>query len=107
MKIKFHYAWIIILITFLTFLTVQGIRLSFGAFIEPWENEFSLDRGTISLISTLSFIVYGNSQPIIGRLVDKLGARIILSFSTLLVGISIVLVAFVNQPWQLFFSMGL
>lgn len=106
MKIKFHYAWIIILITFLTFLTVQGIRLSFGAFIEPWENEFSLDRGTISLISTLSFIVYGISQPIIGRLVDKLGARIILSFSTLLVGISIVLISFVNQPWQLFFLYG-
>ncbi|MCG8399606.1 MFS transporter, partial [Bacillus atrophaeus] len=50
---RLHYAWIIVFITFLILLAVQGVRLSFGAFVEPWEREFSLDRGTISLISTL------------------------------------------------------
>lgn len=55
MRIKFHYAWMIIFVTFLTFLAVQGGRLSFGAFMEPWEKEFSLDRGTISLACPLSF----------------------------------------------------
>jgi len=107
MKRTFHYAWIIVFVTFLTFLAVQGVRLSFGAFVEPWETDFSMDRGTISLISTLSFITYGLSQPLIGRLVDKLGARLILSFSTFLVGISIFLTSFVTQPWQLFFLYGI
>ncbi|RPK04755.1 MFS transporter [Priestia endophytica] len=107
MKRTFHYAWIIVFVTFLTFLAVQGVRLSFGAFVEPWETEFSMDRGTISLISTLSFIIYGLSQPLIGRLVDKLGARVILSFSTFLVGVSIFLTSFVTQPWQLFFLYGI
>jgi sugar phosphate permease len=107
MKRTFHYAWIIVFVTFLTFLAVQGVRLSFGAFVEPWETDFSMDRGTISLISTLSFIIYGLSQPLIGRLVDKLGARLILSFSTFLVGISIFLTSFVTQPWQLFFLYGI
>ncbi|MFE3982285.1 MULTISPECIES: MFS transporter [unclassified Priestia] len=107
MKRTFHYAWIIVFVTFLTFLAVQGVRLSFGAFVEPWETDFSMDRGTISLISTLSFIIYGLSQPLIGRLVDKLGARLILSFSTFLVGISIFLTSFVNHPWQLFFLYGI
>ncbi|MGG0386182.1 MFS transporter [Priestia endophytica] len=107
MKRTFHYAWIIVFVTFLTFLAVQGVRLSFGAFVEPWETEFSMDRGTISLISTLSFIIYGLSQPLIGRMVDKLGARVILSFSTLLVGVSIFFTSFVTQPWQLFFLYGI
>lgn len=107
MKRTFHYAWIIVFVTFLTFLAVQGVRLSFGAFVEPWETDFSMDRGTISLISTLSFLIYGLSQPLIGRLVDKLGARLILSFSTFLVGISIFLTSFVTQPWQLFFLYGI
>ena len=107
MKRTFHYAWIIVFVTFLTFLAVQGVRLSFGAFVEPWETDFSMDRGTISLISTLSFITYGLSQPLIGRLVDKLGARLILSFSTFLVGISIFLTSFVTYPWQLFFLYGI
>lgn len=107
MQRTFHYAWIIVFVTFLTFLAVQGVRLSFGAFVEPWETNFSMARGTISLISTLSFVIYGLSQPLIGRLVDKWGARLILSFSTFLVGISIFLTAFVTHPWQLFFLYGI
>ncbi|MCC9265424.1 MFS transporter [Bacillus velezensis] len=107
MRIKYHYAWIIVFVTFFTFLAVQGARLSFGAFVEPWEKDFSMNRGTISLISTLSFIIYGISQPIIGRLVDKLGPRMILSVSTFLVGISFVLTSFVNHPWQLFILYGI
>lgn len=107
MKRKFHYAWMIIFITFLALLAVQGVRLSFGAFVQPWEADFSMDRGTISLISTLSFIVYGLSQPVMGRLVDQLGPRLILSVSTLIVGISIFLTSFVQQPWQLFVLYGI
>lgn len=53
MRIKFHYAWMIIFVTFLTFLAVQGVRLSFGAFMEPWEKEFSLDRGTFACLSII------------------------------------------------------
>ncbi|MFP3685601.1 MFS transporter [Bacillus sp. SIMBA_026] len=107
MRVKYHYAWIIVFVTFFTFLAVQGARLAFGAFVEPWEKDFSMNRGTISLISTLSFIIYGISQPIIGRLVDKLGPRMILSVSTFVVGISFVLTSFVNHPWQLFILYGI
>jgi len=101
-KSKFHYAWIIVFVTFLSFLAVQGGRLAFGAFVGPWEEDLSMDRGTTSLISALSFVIYGVSQPIIGRFVDKYGARLIISASTLLVGISFFFITFVNQPWQLF-----
>ncbi|KAA9028502.1 MFS transporter [Niallia endozanthoxylica] len=101
-KSKFHYAWIIVFVTFLSFLAVQGGRLAFGAFVGPWEEDLAMDRGTTSLISALSFVIYGVSQPIIGRFVDKYGARLIISASTLLVGISFFFITFVNQPWQLF-----
>jgi len=99
---KFHYAWMIVFVTFLTFLAVQGGRLAFGAFVGPWEEDLSMDRGTTSLISALSFVIYGISQPVIGRLVDKYGARLIISASTLLVGVSFFFITFVHQPWQLF-----
>ncbi|MCY9071304.1 MFS transporter [Bacillus inaquosorum] len=104
---RLHYAWIIVSVTFLILLAVQGVRLSFGAFVEPWERQFSMDRGTISLISTLSFIVYGISQPVIGRLVDKWGAREVLAWSALLTGVSIFLTYLVTSPWQLFLLYGL
>lgn len=97
---RLHYAWIIVSVTFLILLAVQGVRLSFGAFVEPWERQFSMDRSTISLISTVSFIVYGISQPVIGRLVDKWGARAVLAWSALLTGVSIFLTYLVTSPWQ-------
>ncbi|BAH45179.1 conserved hypothetical membrane protein [Brevibacillus brevis NBRC 100599] len=106
LKWKLHYAWIILFVTFAALSAVQGIRLSFGAFIEPWENQFSLDRGTISLISALSFVVYGISQPIAGRLIDRFGARTILLYSTLLVGLSMMFTQWVTSPWQLFLLYG-
>ncbi|WP_041521468.1 MULTISPECIES: MFS transporter [unclassified Bacillus (in: firmicutes)] len=104
---RLHYAWIIVSVTFLILLAVQGVRLSFGAFVEPWERQFSMDRSTISLISTMSFIVYGISQPVIGRLVDKWGARAVLAWSALLTGVSIFLTYLVTSPWQLFLLYGL
>lgn len=106
MKSKVHYAWIILFVTFFALLAVQGARLSFGAFIEPWENGFAADRGTISLISTLSFVIYGISQPIAGRLIDRFGARSILLGSTLLVGLSIFFTQWVTSLWQLFILYG-
>ncbi|UFJ39408.1 MFS transporter [Brevibacillus humidisoli] len=106
MREKLHYAWVILAITCLTLLAVQGVRLSFGAFIQPWEEEFSVDRGMISLISMVSFIVYGISQPIMGKLIDRFGVRLILSASTLLIGVSILATYLVTSPWQLLILYG-
>lgn len=106
-KIKIHYAWIILFLSFIGLLAAQGIRLSFGSFIQPWEKNFSLDRGTISLISTLSFIVYGVSQPVSGKAIDKFGVRKVMSFSALFIGLNFFLLHYVTFPWQLFILYGI
>lgn len=107
MKKRIHYAWIILFVIFFNLLAIQGVRLSFGAFIAPWEADFQLDRGTISIISMISFIVYGISQPFIGALVDKYGPRVVISFSTILVASSIALTAFASNFWHLLILYGL
>jgi MFS family permease len=106
-KKKIHYAWIILILTFIALLSAQGVRLSFGAFINPWEEEFSTTRGVISLVAFISYLVFAFSQPFIGRLIDRYGVRSILSFSILLVGISTLLTFFVTFPWQLMIIYGI
>jgi MFS family permease len=106
MKFHIHYAWIILGLAFLALLSAQGVRLSFGAFIAPWENEFSTNRGIISLVAFISYAVFGFSQPIIGRLIDQYGVRTILSYSVLLIGISTILTFFATTPWQLMIIYG-
>src|SRR3954464_888955 len=80
-----HYAWTVLALCFFAILCAQGVRLSFGAFVRPWEAAFGVSRGDIALIGSLSFLVYGGSQPFVGRAVDRFGIRRTLAVSTLVV----------------------
>ncbi len=105
-RLKVHYAWIILVLTFLALLAAQGVRLSFGAFMAPWEHEFSANRSVISFIAFVSYIVFAISQPYVGRLIDKYGIRYILSFSILVIGFSTLLTFFTANPVQLMIIYG-
>jgi sugar phosphate permease len=80
-----HYAWTVLGLCFMAILCAQGVRLSFGAFVRPWQEAFGASRGAVTLIGSLSFLVYGGSQPFVGRVVDRFGIRRTLVVSSLLV----------------------
>lgn len=96
-----HYAWVILGLCFITLLAAQGVRFSFGAFVTPWEADFGVSRGTVTLISFVSFLLYGVTQPLVGRLADRWGAKRLLLVGVLLVGVSILLTFFAQTAWQL------
>lgn len=56
---RIHYAWVILALCFLGVLSAQGVRLAFGAFVQPWEQAFQMSRAQVSMISLASYIVYG------------------------------------------------
>lgn len=85
----------------------MGIRSSFGAYVTSWEEEFEVSRSLVTFISTLSLIVYGIFQPITGRMNDKYGARLVLTVSMLLIGISLIISSFITGFWQLAIVYGI
>jgi sugar phosphate permease len=101
-----HYAWTVLALCFFAILCAQGVRLSFGAFVRPWEETFGASRGTIALIGSLSFLVYGGSQPFVGRAVDRFGIRRTLAISTIVVAVGLALSATAQATWQLALSYG-
>jgi sugar phosphate permease len=101
-----HYAWTVLALCFGAILFAQGMRLAFGAFVRPWEDAFDVSRGTITLIGSLSFLVYGFSQPFVGRAVDRFGIRRTLASSTLLVAAGLSLSALAQSPAQLAVTYG-
>jgi sugar phosphate permease len=101
-----HYAWTVLGLCFLAILCAQGVRLSVGAFVRPWEEAFDASRGTITLIGSLSFLVYGGSQPFVGRAVDRFGIRRTLTASTVLVAAGMALSAAAPGPLGLALSYG-
>jgi len=105
-KESFSYAWVILFVLFFGMLVSFGMRASFGAYISPWEYEFSVSRTTVTLISMLSFAVFAIGQPFAGKLNDHFG-RIVPIISVFFMGLCLVLTSMATQMWQIFALFGI
>ena len=91
---------------FATFVVV-GVRQGFGVFVLTWEEEFGASTTAISAAAAVGWVVNGVSQPFMGALTDRVGARRVLIFGMLGMGVSTMLVAASTNPYILAFTYGL
>ena len=105
-RMGFSYAWVILSVIFIGQLAAFGMRASFGAYISPWESDFSVGRSVVTSISTLNFIIFAISQPFLGRLNDYVGKNIVPVIGTFLLGGSLFLVSRATQIWQVYALFG-
>jgi MFS family permease len=73
--LPFHYAYIIVAVTFLTLLMSTGVRTTPSVIIRPLEADFGWDRASISFSVALSLFALGFGGPIGGSLVDRFGPK--------------------------------
>ncbi|MGG0286993.1 MFS transporter [Peribacillus butanolivorans] len=104
---RFHYSWIILIITFFSIIVAGIVRSSSGVFIVPFENEFGWDRSVISLAFAISLFLYGLSGPFMAALIEVLGLKkmMVFAMSTLLAGVF--LTFFMEHEWQLILIWGI
>ena len=97
---KMHRGWAIALSCFLaSSVMIGGSQYSFGHFVEPLETEFGWSRTQIGI--SLSLIAFGSFiSPFIGRMIDKHGARNIMSFSIAVFSISYLMRPFMTELWH-------
>ena len=77
------YGWTILLGGFLILVVDGGVRFSFGVLVKPLAGEFGWDRGAITFAYTLNMLVFGFSQMMAGRLLDRYGPQRLFSISAL------------------------
>ena len=104
---RVHYAWVILGGTALAMLAASGLRSAFGVFIKPMEAEFGWDRTALSLVASLSFLFNGLAGPVVGRLADRWGGRVVLASSGVLLGVGALGAAMIVSLWQLYASVGI
>ena len=82
---------------------VPIVVFSFGVFLRSLTQEFHSGRGAISFAFTLHNLIAAVSAPVVGRLVDRFGARRVILPSAVLVG-SILLSSnlWSGRIWQLY-----
>ena len=95
-----HHGWAIAAILFLAAaLNIGAGTYAFGLFVEPLENAFGWSRSAVS--ASLSFAAIGSlTSPLLGRFMDRHGARPLFIVSLLVMGTSFLLRPLMAQLWH-------
>lgn len=77
------------------------VQFTFGFFIEPLEQEFGWSRTQVNFALSIG-VVTGFLSPVIGGLMDKIGAKWTMAGSILLVAIGFLLRSVMTELWQFY-----
>lgn len=104
---KLFYGWFILLSGFASLFVAFGARMSFGLFFKSMQQDFDLSRASLSLVVSLTMLIYGLAQPLVGGLLDRYGPRVVFAFFGTLLGAGLVGTGMVTKAWQLYLVYGL
>jgi MFS family permease len=106
-KPRLFYGYIIVLAAFFIIFAAYGVRFSYGVFFKPMAAELAYSSATTASAYSLSMFLEGIFSLVMGGLADRFGPRIVLTVSSLLVGLGYCLMPQVHSPWQLYVFYGL
>jgi sugar phosphate permease len=100
-----YQGWYVVAACLFIALVTVGARQTFGVFVKPMSDDLGWDRTTISLAVSLGVLVNGLTQPFMGYLFDRMGARVIIG-SLIVVGLATASLAFTFHILFLAFIFG-
>jgi len=97
----FYGWWVALALSVIVFLS-SGIRFTIGPFLKPVSADLGVDRGSFSLVIALSLLLYGAFMPLVGRLVDRMGSRVVCSAGAVVMAASLVLTSRMTTLWEFY-----
>ena len=85
----------------------RGLSESFTVFLKPISENFGWDRAQVVSIYSLTWLVSGLTAPLVGRLFDHSGPRIVYALGLLLLGSAFLIASHAQALWQFQLSIGL
>ncbi|WP_027553643.1 MFS transporter [Bradyrhizobium sp. Cp5.3] len=84
----------------------RGLSESFTVFLKPISQDLGWDRAQVVSIYSLTWLISGLTAPLVGRLFDHSGPRIVYSLGLLLLGSAFLIAGHAQQLWQFQISIG-
>lgn len=91
---------LVLVSAFVVLLFNSGARFSIGLLLPSMVAELSWSRSTLSLTVTVFMIVSAAALPYVGRLVDRFGARRVLSVSLVISAVGIAAMGLIRSPTE-------
>jgi len=97
----FFYGYVIVAATFLTNVITFGCGFyAFSLFVNPLQKELGWGRGDLMAGFTIFFLTTGFISPQAGKLVDRYGARVVMSLGAAIAGAGFIVLSSVTSLWQ-------
>ncbi len=100
------YGWVIVFAGLVISLCMYGVIESFAIMFKPIAEQFTWDRGTVSVASMISWTSFGISSLICGRLSDRFGSKWVIITGGLFFVAGTFLMSQVQSLWQLYVYFG-
>ena len=100
------YGWVIVAVAFVTMAIGVNARTAFSLLFPPIVDEFGWDRAATAGAFSFGFLVTAVLSPLLGRLMDRAGARLVIELGVLVMTVGFVLAAYISAPWQLYATLG-
>ena len=107
MKPRYFYGYNIVTAGVITQAVCIGAMFTYGVFFKELETAFGWSRAFVSGASSLAFLVMGLGAAVSGTLNDRIGPRIILTFSGTSLGLGYILMSQMTVLWQFYLLYGL
>ncbi len=101
-----YYGWFVVAACVFIAMASSGAYNGFGVFIIPMSEEFGWKRASISFAVSTGTIIGGLSQPVFGRVFDRVGGRRLILFGLIGFGLSNILLMFTPNILYLVFVFG-
>ena len=105
-RLPFYYGWVIICIAFVTMAVGVTARTAFSLLMPPLLDEFHWDRGLAAGAFSFGFLVSAVLSPIVGRVIDVRGPRVVIMCGVMLTTAGLVLAPYIERPWHLYATLG-
>ncbi len=106
MPIRIFYGWIVVAAAFSAYAISTGPRQAFSIFLLPFLEEFGGSRSRIAAIFSLHVIVYGLGGWLLGVLLDRIGPRRVIIWSTALWVLTLLACSRITSLWQVYLLYG-
>jgi MFS family permease len=104
--LPFFYGWVIVGIAFVTMAIGVTARTAFSLLLPPLIDEFGWDRGLVAGAFSFGFLVSAAISPIVGRVMDRRGPRIVIESGVCLMASGLLMAQAIEKPWQLYATLG-
>ncbi len=104
--LPFFYGWIVVAAAFVTMAVGVNARTAFSLLFPPILDEFGWERGLTAGAFSFGFLVSACLSPLVGRLMDRHGPRVVIELGVVVMGSGLLLAPFVSRPWHLYATLG-